>query len=137
MSYGFSQPQAYNAGNTAPTEISFQIAWTGSLHMELAPAGCQDPQCNADHGYTGDARRGDIAVRVSRPLMAPESVQRAQHFVRCPAPGPHAPPAANQSPPTLTPNPLWHAASRATYDPVPPRGTTHDGSVPHRSAHPA
>ena len=26
ISYGFSQPQAYNAGSTAPTEISFQIA---------------------------------------------------------------------------------------------------------------
>ena len=82
MSYGFSQPQAYNAGNTAPTEISFQIAWTGSLHLELAPAGCQDPQCNADHGYTGDARREDIAVRVSATADGPESVYRAQHFAR-------------------------------------------------------
>ena len=82
ISYGFSQPQAYNPGNTAPAEISFQIAWTGSLHMELAPAGCQDPQCNADHGFTGDARREDIAVRVSATAEGPESVQRAPDFAR-------------------------------------------------------
>jgi len=50
--------------------------------MELAPAGCQDPQCNADHGFTGDARREDIAVRVSATADGPESVQRAHDFAR-------------------------------------------------------
>ena len=87
MSYGFSQPQAYNAGNTAPTEISFQIAWTGSLHLELAPAGCQDPQCNADHGYTGDARREDIAVRVSATAdgPVPHRTARPARYLGCAA----------------------------------------------------
>ena len=70
ISYGFSQPQAYNAGSTAPTEISFQIAWTGSLHMELAPAGCQDPQCNADHASPAMRAARTLRCVFLRPLTA-------------------------------------------------------------------
>ena len=56
ISYGYDNPQAYKPG-TVPTELSMQIAWTGSLHLELAPATCPDPHCTADHGYSGDASR--------------------------------------------------------------------------------
>ena len=82
ISYGFSEPQTYRTGETTPAEISFQIAWTGSMHMEIAPATCQDPNCNANHGYSGDARREDIIVRVSATADGPESVLHAQHFAR-------------------------------------------------------
>ena len=81
ISYGYDNPQAYKPG-TVPTELSMQIAWTGSLHLELAPATCPDPHCTADHGYSGDASREDLALRVSATADGPEAILQAQQFAR-------------------------------------------------------
>ena len=34
--------------------------------IDLEPASCGDPPCDADHGYTGTASNDDLALRVSR-----------------------------------------------------------------------
>jgi hypothetical protein len=33
--------------------------------MDLEPAGCDDPSCEADHGYTGVLSADDFSLRVS------------------------------------------------------------------------
>jgi hypothetical protein len=33
--------------------------------IDLEPASCGDPHCEADHGYTGTASNDDLALRVS------------------------------------------------------------------------
>lgn len=81
ISYGYDQPQNYTPG-MEPTEISFQVAWSGSLRLDLAPASCPDPTCTADHGYAGSATREDIAVRVSATADGPAAVQQARRFAR-------------------------------------------------------
>ena len=33
--------------------------------VDLEPAGCNDPSCDADHGYTGVLASDDFSLRVS------------------------------------------------------------------------
>ena len=41
------------------------IGWGGVSRMDLEPAGCDDPDCEADHGYTGVLSADDFSLRVS------------------------------------------------------------------------
>ena len=59
ISYGYDQPQIYRPG-MSPTEVSFQVAWTGSLRIDAAPATCPDPTCTA-RGLTRCSSR-DLAT---------------------------------------------------------------------------
>ncbi|MFC5730552.1 MULTISPECIES: DUF5998 family protein [Nocardioides] len=53
------------AGPTPPAEAVLTIGWGAVSRMELEPAGCNDPQCDADHGYTGTLSSDDFSLRVS------------------------------------------------------------------------
>ena len=55
MSYVYHQPQNYRPQDKV-REVTLGIAWSGGQRIDLAPAGCADPQCDADHGYTGSLR---------------------------------------------------------------------------------
>ena len=41
------------------------IGWGGVSRIDLEPAGCSDPECDADHGYTGVLASDDFSLRVS------------------------------------------------------------------------
>jgi hypothetical protein len=41
------------------------VGWGGVSRIDLEPAGCTDPQCDADHGYTGVFASDDFSLRVS------------------------------------------------------------------------
>ena len=41
------------------------IGWGGVSRLDLEPAGCSDPECDADHGYTGVLASDDFSLRVS------------------------------------------------------------------------
>ena len=41
------------------------IGWGGVGRIDLEPAGCADPDCDADHGYTGVLASDDFSLRVS------------------------------------------------------------------------
>ena len=47
----------------------------GIGRVDLEPAGCADPQCEADHGYTGTLAGDDFSLRVSTAADGPEAVQ--------------------------------------------------------------
>jgi hypothetical protein len=53
------------AGLTPPAEAVVTIGWGGVGRIELEPAGCSDPNCDADHGYTGMLAGDDFSLRVS------------------------------------------------------------------------
>ena len=40
------------------------IGWGGVSRIDLEPAGCDDPDCEADHGYTGVLAADDFSLRV-------------------------------------------------------------------------
>ena len=48
--------------------------------LDLEPAGCSDPECEADHGYTGTASADDIALRVSEAAEGADAVARMLGF---------------------------------------------------------
>ncbi|WP_141012980.1 DUF5998 family protein [Nocardioides sambongensis] len=52
-------------GPTPPVEAVLTIGWGGVSRMDLEPATCSDPQCDADHGYTGVLSSDDFSLRVS------------------------------------------------------------------------
>jgi hypothetical protein len=53
------------AGPRPPAEAVLTIGWGGVARVDLEPAGCNDPECEADHGYTGVLSSDDFTLRVS------------------------------------------------------------------------
>lgn len=81
LSYVYAQPQNYSPKDQA-RELSLAIAWTGGQRLDMGPAGCADPECDADHGYTGTIAQEDIVLRVSVEADGAEAVQNAKEFAR-------------------------------------------------------
>src|SRR4051812_45019334 len=52
-------------GDPTPSEAVLTIGWGGVSRLDLEPAGCSDPECEADHGYTGVLASDDFSLRVS------------------------------------------------------------------------
>jgi len=59
-----NDPARHAVGNAA-SEVVLTIGWGAVSRIDLEPATCGDPQCEADHGYTGTASNDDLSVRVS------------------------------------------------------------------------
>ena len=56
------------------------IGWGAVSRIDLEPATCGDPQCEADHGYTGTASNDDLSVRVSAVADGAELVRQVLAF---------------------------------------------------------
>jgi Family of unknown function (DUF5998) len=76
-----TNPAGYRPG-AAVHEAVVSLGWGGVSRLELEPAGCADPECEADHGYTGSAGNEDFALRVSAAAEGPSSVAALLAFVR-------------------------------------------------------
>lgn len=74
-----SEPERHRAGGPA-AEVVLTIGWGAVSRIELEPAGCGDPQCDADHGYTGTASNDDLSVRVSEAADGAEVVRQVLAF---------------------------------------------------------
>jgi hypothetical protein len=63
-----ANPASY-AGRPIPApganEAVLTVGWGGVGRIDLEPAGCADPDCEADHGYTGVVASDDFSIRVS------------------------------------------------------------------------
>lgn len=47
------------------SEAVLTLGWGAVRRVDLEPAGCPDPECEADHGYTGMLSAEDFALRIS------------------------------------------------------------------------
>jgi hypothetical protein len=74
-----SEPMHYRHG-AVPQEVTVTIGWGAVSRLDLEPAGCADPDCEADHGYTGTASADDIALRVSAAADGSDAVERMLGF---------------------------------------------------------
>lgn len=61
-------------GSTPPAEALVTIGWGGVSRIDLEPASCTDPQCDADHGYSGVLSSDDFSLRVSARADGPDAV---------------------------------------------------------------
>jgi hypothetical protein len=81
LSHAVTNPDRHRAGAT-PRELNLTIGWGSLSRVDLEPAGCGDPDCEADHGYTGTVAGDDITVRLSTDAEGTEAVTSAVAFAR-------------------------------------------------------
>jgi hypothetical protein len=74
-----NDPGKHRAGGPA-REVVLTIGWGAVSRIDLEPAGCSDPKCEADHGYTGTSSNDDLSLRVSEVADGPEVVRQALTF---------------------------------------------------------
>ena len=74
-----SHPAKHQPGGAA-AEVVLTIGWGAVSRIDLEPAACGDPQCDADHGYTGTASNDDLSVRVSEAADGAEVVRQVLAF---------------------------------------------------------
>ena len=68
------------SGSSRPAEAMVTIGWGAVSRVDLEPAGCQDPECEADHGYTGSVSSDDFSIRVSAAAEGADGVDRLLAF---------------------------------------------------------
>lgn len=78
-----ANPASY-AGRPIPApganEAVLTVGWGGVGRIDLEPAGCGDPDCEADHGYTGVVASDDFSIRVSAAADGSEAVANLLSF---------------------------------------------------------
>ena len=74
-----TEPMRYQGG-LLPQEVTMTIGWGAVTRLDLEPAACSDPDCEADHGYTGTAAPDDLALRVSEAAEGSDAVARMLGF---------------------------------------------------------
>jgi hypothetical protein len=81
LSHAVTRPERHRAGAT-PRELSLTIGWGSMTRVDLEPASCADPDCEADHGYAGTLAADDITVRLSTDAEGESAVRAAVEFAR-------------------------------------------------------
>jgi hypothetical protein len=64
------------------SEAVLTVGWGAVRRVDLEPADCPDPDCTADHGYTGMLTAEDFALRISSSADGAEAVGRLLDFAR-------------------------------------------------------
>ncbi len=82
-----AHPDSYERGTRPPvSEAVLTVGWGSVSRLDLEPAACADPECSADHGYTGSMSADDFSLRVSSaadgPDAVPELLGLAEHLSR-------------------------------------------------------
>jgi Family of unknown function (DUF5998) len=75
------RPDRYRPGQLG-RELTVTLGWGAVSRLDLEPASCGDPDCEADHGYTGTATADDISLRVSADADGESALREAITFTR-------------------------------------------------------
>jgi hypothetical protein len=81
LTHAVTRPEEHRPGAN-PRELTLTIGWGSMSRIDLEPAGCGDPDCDADHGYTGTSTQEDITVRISADAEGSDAVNAAVAFAR-------------------------------------------------------
>ncbi|HHV21483.1 MAG TPA: phosphodiesterase [Propionibacterium sp.] len=73
------QPEGYRPGGDA-AEAWLSVSWGAMRRIDLEPAACADPNCEADHGLTGAMVPDDLIVRMSAAADGAERVAKLVNF---------------------------------------------------------
>lgn len=74
-------PAEYRRG-VLGRELTLTISWGAVSRVDLEPASCGDPQCDADHGYTGTVSGDDLSLRVAVDADGQQALDDALTFAR-------------------------------------------------------
>jgi hypothetical protein len=75
------RPDSYEPGRLG-RELTVTLGWGAVSRLDLEPATCGDPECEADHGFTGTATADDISLRVSADADGDAALREALVFTR-------------------------------------------------------
>jgi hypothetical protein len=78
-----ANPASYGDKPVPPpgaNEVVLTVGWGGLGRVDLEPAACSDPQCEADHGYTGVIASDDFSIRVSAAADGADAVAQLLAF---------------------------------------------------------
>lgn len=81
LTHVVSSPQDYRPGSLG-REITLTLGWGAVSRIDLMPATCADPDCDADHGYEGSVASDDISLRISADAEGDAALQQALGFAR-------------------------------------------------------
>lgn len=79
MTHVVADPDHYRPG-TLGRELTLTLGWGTVSRVDMMPATCGDPQCEADHGYEGTVTGDDIALRISADAEGADVLERAHRF---------------------------------------------------------
>jgi len=69
-------------GDGLPSEAVLTVAWGAIRRLDLESTQCADPECEADHGYSGALTADDFSLRVSAAADGAAAVPRLLSFAR-------------------------------------------------------
>lgn len=75
-----AHPERHGSRRSSRAETWLTVSWGTMRRLDLEPAGCADPQCEADHGYTGTLAGDDLTVRISAAADGADKVARLVAF---------------------------------------------------------
>ena len=77
-----ANPEKYTDEAEAPTvsEAVLTVGWGAVGRLDLEPATCSDPNCEADHGYTGTVTSDDFSLRMSAAADGAEALDQLLAF---------------------------------------------------------
>jgi hypothetical protein len=76
-----TSPASYAKGNPA-RDVVITVGWGAMNRIDIEPAGCADPTCEADHGYTGTVTSDDFSLRVSEAADGRPRVEDLLRFAK-------------------------------------------------------
>lgn len=81
LTHVLADPGRHRSG-AAPVEITLAIGWGAVSRIDLEPAQCPDPACEADHGLSGQITPDDVVVRISAEAEGTAAVHAGVKFAR-------------------------------------------------------
>lgn len=81
LTHGVQDPARHRSGRP-PAELTLALGWGAVQRVDLEPATCGDPACDADHGFSGTLTSDDVVVRVSAAAEGRPAVEAAIAFSR-------------------------------------------------------
>ena len=81
LTHVVADPQHYRPGSLG-REVTLTLGWGAMSRVDLLPATCGDPSCDADHGYEGTIAADDIALRISADADGQRAFASAVEFAR-------------------------------------------------------
>lgn len=79
LAHVVADPEKYQPGSLG-RELTVTIGWGTVSRIDLLPASCADPECDADHGYDGTITGDDVALRISADADGDAVLQQAVRF---------------------------------------------------------
>ncbi len=81
LTHVVSAPDSYVRGSLG-RELTLTLGWGAVSRLDLVPATCGDPECDAEHGFEGTVASDDISLRISADADGDSALQNALHFAR-------------------------------------------------------